>query len=239
MNDREVQDEIIRFLTEPAMRGAPSSALPIAPEQAARAAHFAQFLARRYYRDRLGRSFRYSAMLAKSGRRGVDVVESEQFDRIVASEALGSLGAAQRIGALAREHLVYVKGEPWWPALLDYEYAHFLQTATSESRHAGQHPQRGASALCRQFEWNMPELLQRIKTKQSLGDASLQRPVTLLFSRTHTGRIFVMEVDAATAVVFGALDGQRSAGEIAAVTKTAPEVVEQILQSLREVGAVV
>ena len=62
MTDRDVQDEIIRYLTEPLGRTSAALALALAPEQAARAGHFAQFLARRYYRDRLGRSFRYSAM---------------------------------------------------------------------------------------------------------------------------------------------------------------------------------
>src|SRR5438477_3910204 len=199
MNDRDLQDEIIRYLTEPAARAVPTTAL--APEQAARAAHFARFLARRYYRDRLGRSFRYSAMLANgNGHRAMDVVETNEFNRTVSSEPMGSLVAAQRIGALAVQHLARLKDEAWWPALLDYEHAHFLQTATSESMQPGEHPRRGVSALCLQFEWHVPELLRRIKAKQAVGEASdLQRPVTLLFSRTHAGKIFVMEVDPATA----------------------------------------
>jgi len=49
----------------------------------------------------------------------------------------------------------------------------------------------------------------------------------------------VMEVDAATAAVFSAVDGARSAGEVAELTKVSLAAVEQILQSLREVGAVV
>ena len=130
LNDRELQDEIIRYLTEPAARAVPTTAL--APEQAARAAHFARFLARRYYRDRLGRSFRYSAMLANgNGPRAMDVVDAEEFNRVVSREAMGSLAAAQRIGTLAVEHLTGLRGEAWLSTLLDYEHAHFLQTATS------------------------------------------------------------------------------------------------------------
>src|SRR5438105_5141043 len=239
LNDRELQDEIIRYLTEPAARAVPTTAL--VPEQAARAAHFARFLARRYYRDRLGRSFRYSAMMLKGvGRRATDVVEAEEFNRVVSSQAMGSLAAAQQIGALTVQHLARSRNEVWWPALLEYERAHFLQTATSESAHRGQHPRQGLCAVCRQFDWHLPELLQRIKAKQPMDDAgNLHRPVTLLFSRTHGGRIIVMEVDGAMAAVFEAVDGERSAAELAELTKISSPVMEQILHSLEEVGAVV
>src|SRR5438477_5899082 len=171
MNDRDLQDEIIRYLTEPAARAKSGATLALAPEQAARAAHFARFLARRYYRDRLGRSFRYSAMLANgNGHRAMDVVETNEFNRIASSEPMGSLAAAQQVCALALQHLTPSRDEAWWPALLEYERAHFLQTATSESAHRGQHPRQGVCAVCRQFDWHLPELLQRIKAKEAIGD---------------------------------------------------------------------
>src|SRR5438445_5650196 len=158
MNDRELQDEIIRYLTEPAARAKSGARLALAPEQAARAAHFARFLARRYYRDRLGRSFRYSAMLVNgNGHRAMDVVETNEFNRTVSSEPMGSLAAAQQVGALAIRHLARAKDEAWWPALLEYERAHFLQTATSESTQAGRHLGRGASAVCQLFDWHVSE----------------------------------------------------------------------------------
>ena len=47
-----------------------------------------------------------------------------------------------------------------------------------------------------------------------------------------------MEVDAATAAVFSAVDGARSVAEISELTKMPLLVVEEIVQSLREVGAV-
>ena len=239
MNDRELQDEIIRYLTEPAARAKSGARLSLAPEQAARAAHFARFLARRYYRDRLGRSFRYSAMMNGIGRRAIDVVEAEEFNHVASREAMGSLTAAQQVGALAVQHLTPSRDEAWWPALLDYERAHFLQTATSESTQPGQHLRRGASAVCQQFDCYLPELLRRIKAKEAIGEASdLQRPVTLLFSRTHAGKIFVMEVDPATAAVFSAVDGARSVVEISERTAMSLLAVEESLQSLKEVGAV-
>ena len=240
LNDRELQDEIIRYLTEPAARAKSGATLALAPEQAARAAHFARFLARRYYRDRLGRSFRYSAMLANgNGHRAMDVVETNEFNRIASSEPMGSLAAAQQVGALAVRHLARAKDEAWWPALLDYEYAHFLQTATSESGQTDRHPRRGVSAVCWQFHWYIPELLQHIKAKRPTEEAGdLNRPVTLLFSRTHVGKIFVMEVDPPMAAVFDAVDGAHSVAEISERTAMPLLAVEESLQSLKEVGAV-
>jgi hypothetical protein len=56
-SDRELQDEVITYLADATLRRS-SADLPMAPEQAQRADRFARFLARRYYRDRLARSFR-------------------------------------------------------------------------------------------------------------------------------------------------------------------------------------
>ena len=179
----------------------------------------------------------FPAMMNGIGRRAIDVVEAEEFNRVASREAMGSLAAAQQVGALAVQHLTPSRDEAWWPALLEYERAHFVQTATSESMQPGEHPRRGASALCHQFEWHVPELLRRIKAKEAIGD-DLRRPVRLLFSRTHAGKIFVMEVDAATAAVFSAVDGARSVVEISERTAMPLLAVEESLQSLKEVGAV-
>ena len=64
-SDRELQDAVITYLADAALRRGASD-LPLAPEQAQRAGRFARFLARRYYRDRLARSFRYSRRFGAS-----------------------------------------------------------------------------------------------------------------------------------------------------------------------------
>src|SRR5438105_4757334 len=99
MTDRELQDEIIRYVTDPRARGGSSpalkSALKLSAQQAKRAAQFARFLARRYYRDRLGRSFRYSALLSGSGgRRATDVVDAGEFEVSLGDGVLGSFHLA-------------------------------------------------------------------------------------------------------------------------------------------------
>jgi hypothetical protein len=53
-------------------------------------------------------------------------------------------------------------------------------------------PSPGVSALCRRFGWALPELLPRLRAGEATGD-DLRREATLLFSRTHAGRIYVAE----------------------------------------------
>lgn len=239
MTDRELQDEIIRYITDPHARRT-SVRLKLSAPQAARAAMFARFLARRYYRDRLGRSFRYSATLV-AGTRASEVVEADDFGALLSASALGSLALAQRVGERAVDWLKAANpasGYEWWNSLLEYERAHFLQTATSEIPVPGPGPQRGMSATSVTFDLDMPELLRRIKTKQPVGD-ELRKPTTLLFSRTRGGKIYVMEVDAAAASIFVAVDGKRDETAIARAAGIEPGAARSIINSLVEIGALV
>ena len=238
MTDRELQDKIIRYVTDPQARR--SGVLKLSAQQAARAAQFSRFLARRYHRDRLGRSFRYSAMLTTE-RRATDVAEADDFEVLLSEGALGSFALARRVGQRAVDSLKTVTAAaewPWWNALLEYERAHFLQTATSELRAPGAASQRGVSAICIRFDWDMPSLLLQIKAKNPI-DGNLRREATLLFSRTRAGKIYVMEVDAPTAALFGAVDGAREEHEIAQAANVDPAAARAILNSLIEIGAIV
>jgi hypothetical protein len=53
------------------------------------------------------------------------------------------------------------------------------------------------------------------------------------------GRIYVVEVDKATAAVFHTVDPGRSPAQIAAMTSLSAAVVEQSLRALGEIGALV
>lgn len=237
MTDRELQDKIIRYVTDPQARR--SGALKLSAQQAARAAQFSRFLARRYYRDRLGRSFRYSALLAPK-QRATDLVEANDFETLLSEGALGSFALAQRVGERAVDWLKAASaaaGWQWWNALLEYERSHFLQTATSEVRAPGTALQRGVSAICICFDWDMPELLRLIKATQSTG-RNLSREVTLLFSRTRAGKIYVMEVDAPTTAIFAAVDGARDEQEIAQAANVDSAAACAIVNSLIEIGAI-
>ena len=234
-SDRELQDEVIAYLADATLRGnAPD--LPLAPEQALRAARFARFLARRYYRDRLARSFRYSRRFGPSPEAFVD---TPAFDAFLDDCVLGSLRAAERVGDLLVNHFrAQPSPGPWWSDLLEYERLFFLQAATSENTAAIESPRPTVSARCHTFSWDLPNLLPRLKSGELAGQ-ELRRQVTLLFSRTHLGRIYVVEVDDAATAVFHAADGRRSPAQIAASTSLSAAVVQQVLRGLAQVGAVV
>ena len=239
MRDRAVQDEVIRYLADGNVRAQGPHSAPISAGEAAKAAQFAHFLARRYYRDRLARSFRYSHRFRKpTGRIAEEVVDGKEFDQFLTECVMGSLESAQRVGAMARAHLSTAPTPgTWWPDLLDYEYAYFLQAATAERRASLDRPSSGVSAICRHFAWALPELLPRLRAGEAPGD-DLRREATLLFSRTHAGWIYVVEVESVMESVFRATDSHRTVDEIAEATGVSAEQAHAMLASLSSIGAV-
>jgi len=237
--DRDRQDDIIRYLSDASLRKQGARGLPISAKDAARAERFARFLARRYYRDRLVRSFRYSRLFAgQIGRVAGEIVDLAPFNASLDECVLGSLDAARRVGELAVAHLT-TSGSPgpWWQELLEYEQAFFLQAATAEHGSATSVPRAGTSALCHPFHWNLPELLARLKAGDSITD-ELENKVVLLFSRTHSGRIYVVELDQTTMQIFRHADGVRDPDQIAQVASLPPGTVQNTLQALSKIGAV-
>jgi hypothetical protein len=234
-SDRELQDAIITYLADANLRRG-AAGLPLAQEQAHRAGRFARFLARRYYRDRLARSFRYSR---RFGATAEAVVDTPAFDAFLDDCVLGSLRAAERVADLVVGHFRALPGPgPWWNNLLEYERLFFLQAATTERAIATEFPQPTPSARCRTFAWDLPHLLSRLKSDEPIGE-ELRREVTLLFSRTHLGRIYVVEVDEATAAVFHAVQSGHGPAQIAATTSLSAAVVQQTVRALEQIGAVV
>src|SRR5581483_24793 len=193
MSDRALHDRVIRYLTDAPARAAGPVSLPITPVEADRAGRFANFLARHYYRDRLARSFQYSyGFREQTGRSAEQVADSAEFDAFLPACVLGSLASAQRVGEMARQYLLAAHRTPWWESLVEYEYAYFLQAATSELAPESQFPSRGPSAVLKRFEWRMPELLSKIRAVPAeiltIEVSALHQPVMLLFSRNREGR---------------------------------------------------
>jgi len=233
-SDRDLQDAVITYLADANLRRSAAD-LPLAPEQAQRAGKFARFLARRYYRDRLARSFRYSR---RFGAAAEGLVDTPAFDAFLDNCVLGSLDSAECAGGLAMKHLNALPAPgPWWSDLLEYERLFFLQAATTENAVPHEFPQPAPSARCQRFFWELPDLLLRLKSGQPIAD-EVRCEVTLLFFRTHLGRIYVVEVDEATAAVFHAAH-RRSAPQIAAATSLSDAVVQQTLAALAQLGALV
>ncbi|MGE5205347.1 MAG: hypothetical protein ACM3PW_07010 [Chlamydiota bacterium] len=233
-SDRELQDSLIAYLADANLRRAPSGLLPLSPEQAQRAGRFARFLARRYYRDRLARSFRYSR---RFGAAAETLADTPVFNAFLDDCVLGSVASAERVAGLAVNHVNrFPAPGPWWSDLLQYERLFFLQAATTENAVPSASPQPSLSARCHRFSWNLPELLLRLKSGVAVS-AELRGEVTLLFSRTGLGRIYVVEVDAATAAVFHAASARLSPEQITEMTSLPAATVQQALAALAQVGA--
>jgi hypothetical protein len=240
MSDRAVQDEIIRYLADANLRAQPPRRPLIPAGEAAKAARFAYFLARRYYRDRLTRSFHYSHCFHRqTGRTAQEVVNGEDFAAFLSECVMGSLTSAERVAAMARACLgAGPHPGPWWPDLLDYESAYFLQAATSVRISNGARPAQGISAVCRRFAWALPEILPRLRVGEPITH-DLQRECTLLFSRTHAGRIYVVEAEPPIERVFRATDGIRTLEEIADAAGVSTADTQQTLTLLATIGAVI
>ena len=239
MSDRAVQDEVIRYLADAKVRAQKLRRTPIGAGEAAKATQFAHFLARRYYRDRLARSFRYSQRFRRqTGRIAEQVVDAEEFDRFLSQCVMGSLDSARQVAEMARAYFSRApEPGPWWQDLLDYEAAYFLQAATAERATSTGRPSRGISALCRRFAWSLPEMLPRLRAAQAIDD-NLRREVTLLFTRTETSRIYVVEIEAPMEKVFRAVDGGSSLEQIATQAGTDLPSTKEALDALAEIGAV-
>lgn len=239
-SDRDLQDEVIRYLADARARKTSSSELPLSLEQAQKAEKFARFLARRYYRDRLARSFRYSRLFASAiGRNAEQVVDGESFQDFLNECVMGSLEAAQRVGQMAVMHLSDVQAPAaWWDELLGYEQAFFLQAATAEAEPVTDFPRRGRSAVCCTFRWTLPEILARLTSAQNIGD-DLKKDVLLLFSRTGSGKIYVVEIEESSELVWRHSDGFRRVEHIASAASLPVKTVQDTLQALNRIGAVV
>ena len=239
MDSRALQDELIRYLSDARLRAAPPQSLKLRGDEAEKAKKFARFLARRYYRDRLIRSFRYSRQFAtRTGRRAEEICGLPECEVFLDDCVLGSLDSARRAGEMAVAHLA--PGQhlfPWWNDLTAYESAHLLQTATTERAQLGPHYQRARSATSIRFAWALPEMLPRLRRGEEPGE-EFRHGTVLLFSRTHMGKIFVVELDGTTAAVFGATGGSRTPAQIAASAGVPQEQAEEALRNLQEVGAV-
>jgi hypothetical protein len=237
LNDRDVQDSIIRYLSDSQVRSEPSYAF-LDSEEAHRAQRFSRFLARRYYRDRLARGFHYSAALVGKHRSAEQVADSAEFDPILDRCVLGSLTCSKKVGDLSVSRLLPLRSNAWWYELLEYERAFFLQLATSEATSAGTIPKRNTSAMIREFRVQIPELLASLRLGNGSPHVSYTR-VTLLFSRTTHGKVYVVEPDEKTSAVFRSVDGKSSQQQVASTAAVPQEEIHRIFTSLSDIGSVV
>ena len=238
LTDRDVQDDVIRFLTDADLRVQASCGELFTQADSERAGRFSRFLARRYYRDRLYRGFRYSAALVPESHRADQIVDEPRFDSVLAECDLGSLGTAQAVGGMAVASLKPVRQDLWWRELLEYERAFFIQLAVSEPEARCAFPQKGRSTLVGAFSFRIPELLESLRSREASSE-SFQGKIALLFSRTPHGKIYVAELDRAMRSILESIDGASTVDDIAQSVGISPEEARHSLSRLAEFGAVV
>jgi len=238
LTDRDLHDQVIRYLTDADSRLAGSCGELLTEADSERAGRFSRFLARRYYRDRLHRGFRYSAELVPESRRADQIVDEPRFDSVLAECVLGSLATAQAVGEVAVAALKPMRQDLWWNELLEYERAFFLQLAVSEPELAGAIPKRGRSTIVRTFSFRMPELVESLRSHE-VSRENVQGEVTLLFSRTPHGKIYVAELESATRSILESIDDASSIDDIAQCAGVSSPEARHSVSRLAELGAVV
>jgi hypothetical protein len=83
----------------------------------------------------------------------------------------------------------------------------------------------------------MPDVLERLRSGQAVAE-DLCRECTLLFSRTHKGQVFVVQLEKDAAAVFRSANGFRTPEQIAAAAGVSAEAVVPLLEQFVEIGAV-
>jgi len=237
LSDRDLQDRIITYLTDANLRRSSAANDLLGEDEGRRAQRFSRFLARRYYRDRLQRGFRHSSALISEGDAVSGLVEGKEFDAIVDHCVLGSFATSREVGQLAVASLLPLRTEAWWQELLEYEFARFLQLATSEATPLSPRPRACISTTVRSFTFRFPELLTCLRSPNPLPN-TVRGDITLLFSRTPHGRIYVVELDARTEAVFRAILRSEDLRQLAANEDWALDEMKQTLKTLHAIGAV-
>jgi len=236
-SDRHLQDQVIHYLTDAGLRSGSNDVDFLDANEAERAERFSRFLARRYYRDRLHRGFRYSARLLGSEHAAANLMETPAFDLILKSCVLGSPVTARAVGDLVLSEFEGKRSEGWWTELLQYEFAFFVQLAASEPTPASSFPQRSLSTVIREFQFSLPEIFESLR-KRRVPEITRLVSTTLLFSRTHHGTIYVVQLDALACAVMHAVNGSRQPAEIAECAGASQAETNRILEDLVSIGAV-
>ena len=235
LSDRELQDRVISYLSDANLRVSSTEFLDETETEGAQ--RFSRFLARRYYRDRLQRGFRYSTLLVSTDHAASQLPDHSYFDEILNHCVLGSLTTAREVGQFAIEHLSALRSEAWWPQILDYEFAFFLQLATSEPAPPSSALQVCVSTVLRSFSFRIPELLECLRSGNPLPPEP-QGNTTLLFSRTPHGRIYVVEVDPKTEALFLEISRGEDPRNRLFGDEPALQELRHTLNSLQEIGAI-
>jgi hypothetical protein len=255
---RSLHDALLRVLTSAGLRrrlarpeDTAADALLGADEAAVlrqadgeRLRRLARFMGRHFYRERIVRLFAASRRLARDrGEDLLDVLDGPAFDALLESADVGSTETAERVAALVEARMApLLTGIPYGRDLLGYEGALFRVEAGPRCWDAGaaggEAPVRSARARVCVFEWDVTGLVTAVRR----GDARLPDPspgsTRLLVALSPAGRVTTVRCPELVERLLAALDGARTADELARGLGLAEPDVARALRQLTEVGAV-
>jgi hypothetical protein len=178
------------------------------------------------------------------------VLQTEAVLPILDAAILGSPYTAERLLALIEPYLTnqdeaIQAAFPFWRDLVRYQATLFRVEAEGDgqARSSG-HPQRARSCRLLDLDWDLPDLLQQLRTIEGAARemmASLvgkRVPTTLLVAGGAHGRITTVRCDHVVRRILESADGTRDEAALAAIAGIPRDQATQLLNQLDEMGAI-
>ena len=250
MNDRALQDLVIRALADGPFRRSPewrqrALADPDRVEQ------FARFLARHYYFERIVHFFKYSAALSGiTGRRPEAVLGQPPFDALRPALVLGSRDSARTVAALVVAHVKSGRPSapiPYHADLLRYEESMMVVEAgprvwrereNGERKTDDAAPQTVAGTALLDLSYDLPTVLPLLLRPWTTVPEAPARAVRLIIARSRYGRVAVAKATDAIVSIMELADGRKTLEDLAREAGLRPAELQATLQGLTELGAV-
>lgn len=250
MDDRAIQDLVIRALADAPFRASPEWRLHELANQE-RVDRFARFLARHYYYERLVHFFRYSRALVRvTGRIPEAVLTGREFRSLFPVLVLGSRDSAVSVATLAASWVRggATDGIPYLEDLLAYEHAMMVVesgariwrdgTQQEAVRNQWSLPIRVEGTMLLDLAYDLPAVLPQLLRPWTDVPQPPRHPTRLLIARSTHGRVSVARTTTAIATLLEQADGRKSLDDLAREAGLRPAELEATLEGLVDIGAV-
>lgn len=251
MNDRAIQDTLIRALADAPFRST-SGWRDQGLADPSRVERFARFLARHYYYERLIHFFKYSRALAKvTGRTPETVLAGTGFADLLGVLVLGSRASAVAVAKLAVEHVRGWNGAservPYLRELTAYEQAMMVvesgarvwsDGSAEATRNQWSVPIRAEGTMLLDFDYDLPVVLPLLLRSWTEVPQPPRRKTRLLIARSPHGRVSVARTSTAIDTLLELADGRKSLEDLAREAGLRPAELQATLEGLVDIGAV-
>jgi len=250
MNDRALQDLVLRALADAPFRASPAWRQRALADPS-RLERFARFLARHFYYERIVHFFKYSRTLSRvSGRTPEAVLRTTAFESLLPTLVLGSRDSAAAVANVVAAHMSNGRlgGIPYLPDLLRYEKAMMVaeagprvwrETGNEEgSIGKGTSPELVEGTVLLDLSYDLPAVLPKLLAPWTEVPRCPERPTKVLIARSRHGRVAVARADGAVAAVIELADGRMTLEDLARQAGLRPAELEATLAGLTELGAV-